>query len=492
MTAIAEQPTVSVASDLVMLPLKQLRPSPLNPRKHFDQVALEELARTMAPPVGVIEPLVARRKNGHFEIIAGERRWRAATLAQLESVPVVIKEMGDAQVLELMVIENNARRDLNALEEADGFKRLLTFGFDIDKLAGRIGHTRKYIYDRVKLLELVPAAQQLLLSGAISAGHAILVARLTPEQQARTIDPHKGGLFTRQAYLWDPEAVDRLMEEKERPLDGMKTVSVRELQGYIDETFRCSDNLDPELFPESVSTIDAAIEAEEKVVSITYKHHVTPENKEGGSRIFGPLSWKRADASFKAFKTCDRSVTGVVVIGPHRGEAFKVCLDKECKVHWAAEKRQREKAAKQRETSTAGTPAKESLEDRWKREEAERKRKQERFEKASEAILEACAVKVKTLPIGKVIAIVLGGEDRDNLGPAEALLGTKGANPAHALRLLALAGLVNGCSPWNMDRFSRETKAALGVDVAAIVKKVDRAAAAEPSEPARAKAKGKK
>src|SRR5688572_24440507 len=136
----------------------RIQPSPLNPRKAFDKAKLEELAATMRNGVGVIEPLVVRPRpeRNCYELVAGERRWRAAGLAELAQVPVMVRELTDAQVLEIMVIENNQREDITALEEARGFRQLLKLGkLDVDTLAERLGRSKKYVYDRVKLLDLV-------------------------------------------------------------------------------------------------------------------------------------------------------------------------------------------------------------------------------------------------------------------------------------------------------------------------------------------------
>ena len=126
-----ETPT-SEAASFQLLDHDRIEPSPLNPRKHFNQEKLVELAQSFGGGVGIIEPLVVRATpGGRFEMIAGERRWRAAGLAGLEQVPVIVRDLTDAQVLEIMVIENNQREDINPLEEADGFSRLLSNGYEL-------------------------------------------------------------------------------------------------------------------------------------------------------------------------------------------------------------------------------------------------------------------------------------------------------------------------------------------------------------------------
>jgi ParB family chromosome partitioning protein len=113
------------------MPLEQLRPSPMNPRKHFDQASLEELANNIRE-VGLLQPIVARLHGDHYEIVAGERRYRASQIAGLSTVPVSVKTLSDTQALEVMVIENNQREDISALEESEGFRQLLAAGYEID------------------------------------------------------------------------------------------------------------------------------------------------------------------------------------------------------------------------------------------------------------------------------------------------------------------------------------------------------------------------
>jgi len=302
------------------LPLTQLQPSPLNPRKRFEEI--EALAGNIKA-VGVLHPLLARPVGDHYEIVAGERRYQAATRAGLTAVPVTVRHLSDAQALEIMVIENNQRKDVNALEEADGFSRLLQAGYQIDRLATRIGRSKKYVYDRVKLLALVPEAQQLVLDGRITASHAILLARLTPEHQARAIDPAERALFEFDNFGIE----DRTELTTPDPYANAHAISVRELEGWIDEHVRLdlAQPVDADLFPEAA----VAQERAEEVVSITHYAFADVDNDVLTGRL-----WKRADV-----ETCDRSVLGVVVIGPERGTAFRVCVDRGCDVHWAHERK---------------------------------------------------------------------------------------------------------------------------------------------------------
>ncbi len=149
-----------------------LKPNPSQPRKQFEQGALEELAESIKEN-GVIQPLVVRKENGGFEIVAGERRWRAAKIAKLEKLPVVIRDATDQDVAELTLIENIQREDLNPIEEAEAYEKLSErFGLTHDDIARKTGKNRSVITNQLRLLKLSDKAKEALVSGAVTAGHA--------------------------------------------------------------------------------------------------------------------------------------------------------------------------------------------------------------------------------------------------------------------------------------------------------------------------------
>lgn len=158
----------------LLVPVEKLEPNPQQPRMDFRQEELESLADSIRQK-GVIQPLIVRRKPGRdlYEIVAGERRWRAAQLAQLHEVPVVVRELNDTEVLEVAIIENIQRADLNAIEEALGFRQLMTrFGHTQEKLAEALSKSRSHVANLLRLLTLPAEVQDLLRDGALSAGHA--------------------------------------------------------------------------------------------------------------------------------------------------------------------------------------------------------------------------------------------------------------------------------------------------------------------------------
>ena len=167
----------------VMLPISQVEPGLNQPRKQFDDEALADLAASIEEH-GIIQPLTVRRlSTGYYQIIAGERRWRAAKLAGRREVPVVIIEADDRKVLELGLIENLQREDLNPVEEAEGYLALLTdFGLTQEELARRMGKSRPAISNALRLTALPPDVRELMVEGKITAGHGRAVLMVEGEQ----------------------------------------------------------------------------------------------------------------------------------------------------------------------------------------------------------------------------------------------------------------------------------------------------------------------
>ena len=158
-----------------LVPVEKIYPNPNQPRKSFQEEKLIELANSIKTK-GIVQPLIVRKKKGtkeSFEIVAGERRWRAAQRAQVHELPVIIKEFTDIEVLEIAIIENVQRADLNPIEEALGYKNLMeNFDHTQEGLSKEIGKSRSHIANLLRLLNLPLAVQELLISGQLTAGHA--------------------------------------------------------------------------------------------------------------------------------------------------------------------------------------------------------------------------------------------------------------------------------------------------------------------------------
>jgi len=181
------------------LPIEQISPNPDQPRKRFEDSDLDDLTASIKEK-GVIQPLIVRAVGGdHYEIVAGERRWRAAQRAQLHQLPVVVREFTDVEVLEVAIIENIQRADLNPVEEAAGYRQLMDrFGHTQEKMAEALGKSRSHIANLLRLLNLPDAVLEMLRRGDLSAGHArALIPAEDPLALAQKIV--KGGLSVRAA-----------------------------------------------------------------------------------------------------------------------------------------------------------------------------------------------------------------------------------------------------------------------------------------------------
>lgn len=173
------------------VPIERVRPNPEQPRRAFTQEALQELADSIAAK-GIIQPLIVRpdpETTGDYQIVAGERRWRAAQIAQLHDIPIIIREFDDSEVLEVAIIENIQRADLNPIEEATGYRQLMDrFDQTQERLATAMGKSRSHIANLMRLLTLPDEVQGMLRDGSLSAGHArALINRDDAVQIARDI-----------------------------------------------------------------------------------------------------------------------------------------------------------------------------------------------------------------------------------------------------------------------------------------------------------------
>jgi ParB family chromosome partitioning protein len=185
------QPRLPSEGEHRVVAIDQVKTNPLNPRKDFRDEELAELADSIRAK-GLVQPILVRRDptgSGNFEIVAGERRWRASGKAGLHQVPVIIRDLDDKEVLELAIIENVQRADLNAIEEATGYRDLIErFAYSQEALSEIIGKSRSHVANTLRLLKLPDSVQAMLQEGRLTAGHArALIGRLDAEDLARMI-----------------------------------------------------------------------------------------------------------------------------------------------------------------------------------------------------------------------------------------------------------------------------------------------------------------
>lgn len=180
-------PSPRAAEPILRVPLQLIRPNPLQPRQEFSPESLEELAESIRQQ-GILQPLVVRRRGEGYELIAGERRWRAAQMLQLAEVPVIVRDVDDRTALELALIENLQRENLNPIEEAQGFAQLLhQFGFTQEEAAQRVGKSRAAVANALRLLKLPPGVQLYLRTGQLTVGHAKAILGLEEETLQKAV-----------------------------------------------------------------------------------------------------------------------------------------------------------------------------------------------------------------------------------------------------------------------------------------------------------------
>ena len=250
------------SSGSLSLPISQVETCSSQPRKRFDDESLQELADSISQH-GIIQPLTVRKlSSGYYQIIAGERRWRAARLAGLQEVPVIVIEADDRKAAELAMIENLQREDLNPMEEAAGFQSLIeSYHMTQEEAAQRVGKSRCAVTNALRLLGLTPSVRKLVEEGKLSAGHARALVPLSPSLQESAANAIvSGGLSVRQtealvkrlsaekkeAQAKDPDEVDYLAEAqnelKARLCRGVKIVPGRK-KGRIELEYYGVDDL---------------------------------------------------------------------------------------------------------------------------------------------------------------------------------------------------------------------------------------------------------
>jgi len=196
----AAQQNVEAREKVQMVPLNRIHPCPLQPRKEFPEESLKELAASIKEQ-GIIQPLVVRQRGDGFQLIAGERRWRAAQLLNLQTVPVIVRQVDDRTALEMMLIENLQRENLNPIEEALGFNELISqFQLTQEAAAAKVGKSRAAVANAIRLLKLPEQVQAWIRQGLLSAGHAkVILGLLNPEEQTLAAEKTlRDGLSVRQ------------------------------------------------------------------------------------------------------------------------------------------------------------------------------------------------------------------------------------------------------------------------------------------------------
>ena len=216
-----EKPKSEHAADAIIMDIKKVEPNREQPRKKFDEDALLELSESIKQ-FGVLQPLLVQERKDYYEIIAGERRWRAAKLAGLKEVPVIIKKLTEQQIMEISLIENIQRENLNPIEEALAYKRLLTeFNLKQDEVAERVSKSRTAVTNAMRLLKLNDKVQQMVIDEMLTTGHARALLGIEDQEKQYNVAQQ---IFDEKLSVRDTEKLVKNLqnETKAKPEDTKK------------------------------------------------------------------------------------------------------------------------------------------------------------------------------------------------------------------------------------------------------------------------------
>jgi len=369
--------TVINATEYRELPLALLNESKTNPRRVFDDVSLRELAASIRSQ-GVLSPLLVRpfTENG-FEIVAGARRYRAAQMAEAVTVPVRIKQMSDAEVLEAQLVENLIRAEIHPMEEAEGFARLLALEepkYSIEQIAAKVGKHPSFVASRLKLVDLVPAAVDAFYANEIGVGHVLLLAKLPADQQQQALsacfkeayngsqNPARILLPVRNLQFWIETNV--LLILKDAPFDKRDAQLVSTAGSCADCPKRTGHNkllfgddlgkqgdqcTDPRCYNAKLAEhVAKAVAAKPSLVQISTAYGgqkegspVLPRNKYTAIRPLpnSDKPQKKEDAQRPEFKVCKYATDAIITEGSDIGTIHKVCVHPDCPIHHASKQR---------------------------------------------------------------------------------------------------------------------------------------------------------
>jgi ParB family chromosome partitioning protein len=345
------------------VPISILVESATNPRKRFDEKNLEELAASMRTQ-GILAPLLVRElEESKYEVVAGARRLRAAKLAELETVPVRVVKLTDAESIEAQVVENLQREDIHPLEESLGFKSLLQLGeptYTIASIAARAGKSEAYVQGRIKLADLIPSVAEAFLKDTIAIGHALLIAKLPDSQQQEAFNAAFRGMWTtdgnsqvlipvRELAVWIESNI--LLQLASTPFDKQDETLVPaagscsncpKRTGFNKLLFadvRKDSCTDPQCFRAKIDAhVSKTLETKPQLVQISSAWN-TREGAPLGKNRYVELEIKKAKTNGTGSKVspqqkpCQKMTEAVVMDGGRRGELVKVCADPSCRVH---------------------------------------------------------------------------------------------------------------------------------------------------------------
>ena len=275
------KPAVSAdkADGAVLMNISKVEPNREQPRKKFDEDALLELSESIKQ-FGVLQPLLVQERDDYYEIIAGERRWRAAKLAGIKEVPVIIKKLTEQEIMEISLIENIQREDLNPIEEAQAYKRLLTeFNLKQDEVAERVSKSRTAVTNAMRLLKLNEKVQQMVIDEMLTTGHARALLGIEDQEKQYVV-------------------AQRIFDEKLSVRDTEKLV--KNIQNEKDDTSVVTKKIDPQL-----EAVYRNLEEQMKVLLGT-KVHINPKDDKKGKLEIEYYSQEELDRIIDLIRTVEK------------------------------------------------------------------------------------------------------------------------------------------------------------------------------------------
>ncbi len=358
---------VKSSKEYMTVPIMELIESSTNPRKAFDEERLEELAGSIRSK-GVLSPLLVRRINGHFEIVTGARRYRAAQRAGLEEIPVRIGAFTDEEALEIQIIENIQRADVHPFEEAQGFRALLNregADYTIEKIAAKTGKAASFIAKRLKLLDLTQPAADAFTAGHIGVEHALLIAKLAPEMQEKALAHCFDGYFAANDTDRSLVPASRLQAWIAQNIYlSLKSLPFsKDDETLVPEAGSCANcpkrtGFNALLFSEvrEDSCADAAcfnrkldahitqrVTKMPNLVMISQNYNATGDTPVLARRNYVEVVTRKAKKGKEATpeqRLCDHLKPAIYADGMEKGRLVKVCADRSCKVHFREQQQQ--------------------------------------------------------------------------------------------------------------------------------------------------------
>jgi len=272
-------PSADKADGAVLMNITKVEPNREQPRKKFDEDALLELSESIKQ-FGVLQPLLVQERDDYYEIIAGERRWRAAKLAGIKEVPVIIKKLTEQEIMEISLIENIQREDLNPIEEAQAYKRLLTeFNLKQDEVAERVSKSRTAVTNAMRLLKLNDKVQQMVIDEMLTTGHARALLGIEDQEKQYVV-------------------AQRIFDEKLSVRDTEKLV--KNIQNEKDDAAVATKKIDPQL-----EAVYRDLEEQMKVLLGT-KVHINPKDDKKGKLEIEYYSQEELDRIIDLIRTVEK------------------------------------------------------------------------------------------------------------------------------------------------------------------------------------------